>query len=385
LTDITVMDAIRRRDHNPKNIKQTTQDSDPSSGRRHIGRRDQNTYKGSRGTTRTALLVTEILPLLAILLIPLSVHAGFFTSLAHLWDAEVVEEQTELSVDYSALFTPLLSSTLNPDPQKAIGGGDVSVAEGALISTGPVGADKIAASQNGEISVYVVREGDALSQIAEMYGVTTNTILWANDLTSAAGIQPGETLVILPIIGVRHKVASGETLSSILKKYSADLEEVLEYNNLTADNKLSVGDELMIPGGEVTAPHKVVYAAPTKSSGVAAGSGGFANPAPGAVRSQGIHGYNGVDLAGGYGSAIRAAAAGEVLISKSSGWNGGYGQYIVVKHPNGTQTLYAHLSSNGVSVGEYVGQGQVIGGMGSTGKSTGTHLHFEVRGGRNPF
>lgn len=338
-------------------------------------------------STRATIRITEFLPLLAILLIPASVHAGVFSSIAQLWSEDVVEQQIELSVDHSAQFTPLLSATLNPDLQKAIGGGDVSVTDGALISTGPVGADEIAASHNsgGEISVYVVREGDALSQIAEMYGVTTNTILWANDLTSAAGIQPGDTLVILPIVGVRHEVAAGETLGSILKKYGANLEEVLDYNNLASADSLSVGDELMIPGGEINTPHKVAYAEPTKSSGVSSDGGGFSHPAPGAVRTQGVHGYNGVDLAGAYGSAIRAAAAGEVIISKPSGWNGGYGQYIVVKHSNGTQTLYAHLSSNAVGVGAYVAQGQVIGGMGSTGKSTGTHLHFEVRGGRNPF
>jgi murein DD-endopeptidase MepM/ murein hydrolase activator NlpD len=72
-------------------------------------------------------------------------------------------------------------------------------------------------------------------------------------------------------------------------------------------------------------------------------------------------------------------------VSKSSGWNGGYGQYVVIKHANGTQTLYAHLSSNAVGVGDVVAAGETIGALGNTGKSTGPHLHFEVRGGRNPF
>lgn len=295
-------------------------------------------------------------------------------------------------VDHSALFTPLLSASTNPvlNTKKAIGGGDVTVANGVLISTGPVGVDEIAASNNGggEISVYVVREGDALSQIAEMYGVTTNTILWANDISKASDIQPGDTLVILPIVGVQHTVAEGETFSAILKKYDADFDEVLEYNNLASADALSAGDELMIPGGEMHTPKKVARrAAPTKSSGSTSttGGGGFLHPAPGSVKTQGIHGYNAVDFGGGHGSAIKAAAAGEVILSKGSGWNGGYGTYIVIKHSNGTQTLYAHLSRNDVVVGQYVSAGQVIGGMGSTGKSTGTHLHFEVRGGRNPF
>ena len=316
-------------------------------------------------------------------------HAGVFSSIVSIWSEEVSAEEVTEAFDHSALFTPLLSATLNPDPQKATGGGDVSVADGALISNGPVGADEIAASGQhvDEISVYVVREGDALSQIAEMYGVTTNTILWANDISSAASIQPGDTLVILPFVGVRHEVASGETLGSILKKYDADLEEVLNYNNLATADSLSVGDELMIPGGEMhTAPKRVAYASPTKSSGSVSTSG-FSHPAPGAIKTQEIHGYNAVDLAsaGGIYIPILAAAGGEVIISKSSGWNGGYGQYIVIRHSNGTQTLYSHLSRNDVGVGAWVAQGQQIGKMGNTGKSTGTHLHFEVRGGHNPF
>lgn len=313
-------------------------------------------------------------------------HAGFFSSLATLWTHEVVAEEVSEAVDHSALYTPLLSATLNPDPQRAVGGGDVAVEDGALVSTGPVGAEEIAESdyKTGEIRVFTVGAGDTLSQIAEMYGVTTNTILWANSLTSASSIQPGDTLVILPIVGVQHTVEKGETFSTILKKYGADYDEVLEYNNLSSADSLSVGDELIIPGGEIHAPKTIAYATPTKSSG-ATGGGGFSHPAPGSVRTQGIHGYNGVDMGASPGSAIKAAAAGEVIISKPSGWNGGYGQYIVVRHNNGTQTLYAHLSRNDVTVGQYVAQGQVIGGMGNTGRSTGTHLHFEVRGGRNPF
>ena len=102
-------------------------------------------------------------------------------------------------------------------------------------------------------------------------------------------------------------------------------------------------------------------------------------------RSQGIHGYNGVDIAGSCGGQIRAAAAGTVIVSKGYGWNGGYGIYVVITHANGTQTLYAHNATNWVISGQYVAQGQIIGTVGSTGRSTGCHVHFEVRGAKNPF
>lgn len=354
---------------------------------RHDGRDDQYTYISTPVSTRMTRLVSELVPLLLVLLIPLSVHGGVFSSIAQLFSEETEAAEVIEVVDHSARYTPLLTAAANADPQ-ATGGGDVTTVEGALVSTGPVGADEIAASEagRGEISVYTVREGDALSQIAEMYGVTTNTILWANDLNSAAAIQPGDTLVILPIVGVRHTVASGETLSTILDEYEANLEEVLSYNNLSSADSLSVGDELMIPGGQMhTASTKAVaQVTPTRSSG-SVSNASLSHPVPGAVRTQGIHGYNAVDLAAGHGAAIRAAAAGEVIVSKAGGWNGGYGQYIVIRHSNGTQTLYAHLSRNDVGVGSWVSSGQVIGGMGNTGKSTGTHLHFEVRGGYNPF
>jgi murein DD-endopeptidase MepM/ murein hydrolase activator NlpD len=217
-----------------------------------------------------------------------------------------------------------------------------------------------------------------------MFDVTANTIMWANDLTRATAIQPGDTLVILPVAGVKHEVESGDTVSSIAKKYDGDEDEILEYNNLASASDLVVGEVLIIPGGAVSAP--VRQAVPVSVSGNAyATAVGFSHPAPGSVKTQGIHGYNAVDLAGSPGSPIRAAAAGEVIVSKSGGWNGGYGNYIVIRHADGTQTLYAHLSANYVGVGGYVSAGETIGGMGNTGRSTGPHLHFEVRGARNPF
>jgi len=321
-------------------------------------------------------------------MVPLSVHAGFFSKIF----ANPVTEFSIIQAQpaHGAIDTPLLTTLQNPNPIGARGGAEIIVDDNVLVSTGPVGADEIAEQKSnfGEIKVYTVREGDSLSRVAEMFGVTTNTIMWANDITRASNIQPGDTLVILPIVGIRHEVKKGDTISTIAKKYVGDVDEILAYNELASADELTVGNTLIIPGGAMSAPVRVAtYAAPVSVSGASQVSSatGFSHPAPGSVKSQGIHGYNAVDLAGGHGSSIRAAAAGEVIVSKSSGWNGGYGQYIVVRHPNGTQTLYAHLSSNAVGVGAYVSSGQVIGGMGSTGRSTGTHLHFEVRGARNPF
>lgn len=366
-----------------RRIKPTTQEADENSG---IPDSQLPIQTSTAHSKRITWLLTEGLLATIAIVIPLSAHAGILSHFFHT-EEELPKAQIEL-VSQTATDVPLLTALQNPNPMGARGGADVLVEDNALISTGPVGADVIAEqkSYSGEIRVYTVREGDSLSQVAEMFGVTTNTIMWANDLNRANEIQPGDSLVILPVAGVRHVVKSGDTLSTIAKKYDAESEEILAFNQMFEADQLEMGTTLIIPGGAIQAPIRTgARAQPVSVSGAMAASTGFSHPAPGAIKTQGIHGYNAVDLAAGPGTPIRAAAAGEVIVSKYSGWNGGYGQYIVIRHASGAQTLYAHLSSNAVGVGNYVSQSEVIGGMGNTGRSTGNHLHFEVRGGRNPF
>lgn len=259
-----------------------------------------------------------------------------------------------------------------------------------LAETGPSGtlADIADVPQNDQISLYIVREGDALSQIAEMFGVSANTIIWANDLSSNGHITPGQELLILPITGVRYVVREGDTLKDIVDKYEGDIDETLSYNGLAAADSISVGDVITVPGGMIPAPKqstRAVASAAVRGTSGPTYSGYYLHPVPNAARTQGLHGYNAVDLGASYGSPIRAAASGRVIVSRSGGWNGGYGNYIVIEHNNGTQTLYAHNSQNIVYGGQQVVQGQVIGYIGNSGRSTGPHLHFEVRGATNPF
>jgi LysM repeat protein len=233
-----------------------------------------------------------------------------------------------------------------------------------------------------QISVYVVRQGDTLSQIAEMYDVTVNTIKWGNDLSSNT-LKEGQTLVILPISGVKYTVVKGDTLASIAKKYKGDADEILAYNNLQKGESLPIGSSIIIPDGEVVPPPSVIRS--SYGSGLKEYAGYYLRPIVGGKKTQGIHGYNGIDIAGAVGTPLLASADGQVIIARFGGWNGGYGNYIVIKHSNGTQTLYAHASKINVSAGDTVNQGDIIGAVGSSGKSTGPHLHFEIRGARNPF
>lgn len=313
-------------------------------------------------------------------------QAGFLSFVAGLLSKEAPAEK--VSLGKSSQSIALLQAAVNSDPNPSKGGGDITIiGDSALLpDVGPSGtlADiEESVPSSDQISIYVVREGDSLSQIAQMFNVSVNTIVWANDLKRGSLITPGQTLIILPVTGVRHKVAKGETLAGIVKKYKGDMEEVLAYNDLPEGAALSVGDVVVIPDGVIATP---VFS----TTQVAKGTGGptyagyYLKPVNG-VRTQGLHGYNGVDLGAPVSTAIVASAAGTVLISKDYGWNGGYGNYIVISHDNGTQTLYAHNSSNIVYQGQMVVQGQVIGYVGTTGRSTGPHLHFEIRGAKNPF
>jgi len=318
-----------------------------------------------------------------------SVVSAFFDTAS----AKDEEQPVMFAQDISIQTMPLLRAALSSDPNPLLGGGDIVVEDGALVPQGDIDGKDTAVNietMNGEISMYTVREGDTLSEIAEMFDVSGKTILWANSISNASKIKPGDSLVILPITGVRHVVKKGDTLQSIAKKYEGDVADMMAYNQLASETDITEGDTIVVPGGVITQPpvaKKTTKLARAKGATVATGNGsaGFSHPLPGAIRTQGIHGYNGVDYGAPAGTPIYAAAGGEVIVSKGSGYNGGYGLYVVIKHANGTQTLYAHNSSNAVVVGETVSAGEVIGYVGSTGRSTGNHLHFEVRGARNPF
>ena len=274
------------------------------------------------------------------------------------------------------------------------------VSDNALFpNAGPIGAS--GAIDNGDssvdqTSVYVIRKGDSLSKIAQMFGVSVNTILAANDMKKGDKLVEGGVLFILPISGLEHTVTKGQTLQSIAKLYKADVNDIALYNGITEDTKLTVGDTLMIPGGEM-ADEGGDKPAPNLAGAVAKDKnyyilhplqdlfGYFLNPVPTGHKTQGLHGpgHRGIDIGAPKGTPIYASAIGTVLIAKT-GWSGGYGTMAILEHPNGTKTLYAHMSKVAVHTGDQVAQAEVIGYVGSTGRSTGPHLHFEVFNAKNP-
>ncbi len=283
----------------------------------------------------------------------------------------------------------VLSAPININPLAGTGGGDISVVQNSALmaATGPLGsiADVVERKPDA-ISLYVVRDGDSLSDIAKLFDVSVNTILWANDLRRGSFIKPGQVLVILPITGLKYTIKKGDTIAGIAKKFGADVGDILAFNGLSPMGALEEGLEIIIPNGEAEVL-PVSSGVPRRVRGASGPDyqGYFLRPIIGGRKSQGLHGYNGIDLANTCGEPILASAAGDVIIARPAGWNGGYGQYVVISHANGTQTLYSHMSAMIVSAGWHVVQGQIIGYIGRTGLATGCHLHFEVRGARNPF
>jgi murein DD-endopeptidase MepM/ murein hydrolase activator NlpD len=240
-----------------------------------------------------------------------------------------------------------------------------------------------------------VEAGETLKSIANKYNLSdVRTIQWLNNLTPNQAIKPGQSLKILPVDGILHKVKKGDTLCSIARTYSlldktedcgsGGEQPIVDYpfNTFTDDQfGLQVGQYLVIPGGVMPEEQAVTVIARklTPNAGVVSANGTFIWPAAGRI-TQGFFWYHpGIDIANHDGGPILAADSGRIIMA---GWDTtGYGNRIVVDHGNGFLTLYGHLSVIAVQMGQTVRRGDVIGQMGSTGRSTGTHLHFEVRKG----
>jgi len=313
---------------------------------------------------------------------PLHTEAGVFSFFSDLFSTDVQAEEVQQP---NSQNMALLQAALSPNQVSSTTKEEATIVDGtSLLPEIQKPADTKTASED-QISLYVVHKGDTLPAIAKMFGVSVNTIRWGNDIKGNT-ISEGQTLVILPISGIQHTVKSGDTLQSITKLYKGDLEEVLQYNNLTKNAKLAVGDIIVVPDGEVI-PVSSGSAISKPAPSYPVYEGYYMRPLIGGIKTQGLHDRYAVDISAALNTNILASASGQVQIART-GWNGGYGNYIIIKHGNGTQTVYGHLNSILVSAGDYVEQGQVIGKMGKTGRvkgPTGIHLHFEIRGARNPF
>lgn len=246
----------------------------------------------------------------------------------------------------------------------------------------------ISQKPRSEIIEYEVKSGETISQIAQKFSIDVDTIKWANDLDSIHTVKPGQTLKILPVSGVAHVVKSGDTLESVAKKYSAEAQAIVDFpfNDLPDDFKLKVAQVLIVPDGQPPevkiprarpTPQYLAKSGPSGPAFSAPGGGNFIWPTSGGITQYFAWYHPGIDIPNKTAPGIVASDGGVVTVA---GWPDGYGygNRVMIDHGNGYSTLYAHLSNVYVSSGQKVSRGQVVGQMGSTGRSTGVHLHFEI-------
>ncbi|MDA1338271.1 MAG: M23 family metallopeptidase [bacterium] len=241
-----------------------------------------------------------------------------------------------------------------------------------------------------KVTKYSVQDGDTLSTIGEKFGVSADALRYSNSLASDNDLKVGIEISIPPVEGAVHTVASGDTLSAIASKYEVAEQAIVDFNYLLPPFELQVGDTLIIPDASIPTAvpstnvadyaSNIVQSFTTRVTGGTVGNGEFMLPTSVFTVSQYFYWYHsGLDLqsVGQSDFVIRASDSGTVE-QIAYGWNGGYGNRIVVNHGNGFKTTYNHLEYVNVEVGQSVDRGQDIGVMGNTGRSTGRHLHFEI-------
>ena len=276
--------------------------------------------------------------------------------------------------------------------------GDQTVGSNSIEVLGAIGGSvDTTATASVDVQEYTVQGGDTISTIAGAFGLGSKTVQWANGIDDNGSIKPGQKLKIPARDGLLYTVKSGDTLSGIAQKYGGNEQQILETNGIALAEAIEPGQDILIPGGEPPAPPVQVAAAPRSilervfvgntnpPPSIPASSQRFIWPTPNHRINQYYRGryHTGLDIEGDYSSPIYAAAGGTVEYASAD--RSGYGLHIIINHGNGFRTLYGHASKIFVKSGQRVSQGQTIAMVGSTGRSTGTHLHFEIRSGGTPL
>jgi len=278
------------------------------------------------------------------------------------------------------VMAPIISQEF---PGRSVNPWEVSAAPSVLsASTDDPGVDtQVSSKVRDSIIIYEVQSGDTVKSVADKFGISADTVRWQNDIQKDK-IKVGQKLEILPVTGIAHKVQKGDTVYSIAKTYDTDPQAIVDFpfNTFTNDEtfQLAIGQLVFVPDGvkpseEVTSPRIRQI---TPNAGTVVASGHFVWPAQGTITQRFSWYHPGDDIANRGMPPVLAADSGKVIFA---GWDSsGYGNMVLIDHGNGYKTRYGHMSQIFVISGQNVARGAQIGKMGSTGHSTGPHLHFEI-------
>lgn len=223
---------------------------------------------------------------------------------------------------------------------------------------------------------YIIEEGDNLTVISRKIGANLDTLVSVNKISNANRLRPGQKIIVPNRNGLLYTMKKGESIEDVTERYDVSLKRVLTFNKISDASNIEAGDDIFLPGAKYTLDERIdkfgqMFSLPTTITRISSVFGYRVHPITG-VRTK----HMGVDIPGRLNTPVYAARKGKVIFA---GYSGGYGNLVIVRHDKGYTTYYGHLNSITTKAGANVGVGVMIGRMGSTGRSTGSHLHFEVR------
>lgn len=334
-----------------------------------------STYSKTRTEKQfTALGISKffstLLSMVVLVAAPVSVYRGlsFFENHTTPYKLETLTNNYETEVLNSAMSRFAMFDTLADNVDAS---GNVLASDGSILTSASVGVGETVTFQN-----YTVRSGDSISTISRKFGLANiSTLIAVNNIVNVRTIYSGQVLRIPSVDGIMYRVSSGDSLNSLSVRFHVSVEEILDANDLSSDI-LPEGMELFIPGVKMDtdslkkAMGELFIYPITAHWRLTSKFGPRRDPFTGVASN-----HTGIDMACPTGTPIRAAMSGRVVFA---GWSNIFGNYIIINHGNGYQTLYGHMSKTLAKQGEIVDQNTKIGLVGSTGYSTGPHLHFTV-------
>ena len=223
---------------------------------------------------------------------------------------------------------------------------------------------------------YTIGEGENLTTISRKIGVNLDTLVSVNKITNANKLKPGQKIIIPNRNGLLYTIKQNENIEEVASKYDIQLNRILAFNKIDEISDIEIGDDIFLPGAKYTLDERIekfgqMFSLPVTVTRISSLFGYRVHPIT-KVRTK----HTGVDIPGSLNTPVYAARKGKVIFA---GYSGGYGNLVIVRHDKGYTTYYGHLNKITTKIGANVGVGVMIGRMGSTGNSTGSHLHFEVR------